>query len=297
MATTQNEGNQAPSRRQLALSWPEDEIISVYKQTPVFKPNGNSVTGFVFPPAPEEPVAHVKFSYLPEAMAEVKNQVYAYNALKAMPPDTTKGILIPEIYRTFESDGRFFIVMEYIPGMTLKQVQEQHDWESRRVTIIDSIARAIKLLMSIPVPPGQKPGPVGGGRIRHPLFKDDVSFGEYSSVDELEKHLNKVSTLRFKDSPTVRLERDLCFYYSDLYDGNFILTDTGDLCIIDFDQAGFLPLSFMSFALAESRWEPGFWTKDILSLPENNLNAMKNIFYWFTIGVCWLGHPCPERQY
>lgn len=130
-----------------------------------------------------------------------------------------------------------------------------------------------------------------------------------------------MSTLRFKDSPTVRLERDLCFYYSDLYDGNFILTDTGDLCIIDFDQAGFLPLSFMSFALAESRWEPGFWIKDILSLPENNLNAMKNIFYWFTIGVCWLGksrsasiyhiliswvanikfgikgHPCPERRY
>lgn len=87
----------------------------------------------------------------------------------------------------------------------------------------------------------------------------------------------------------MRLERDMCFYYSDFYPGNFIFTDAGDLCLIDFDQAGFLPLSFMSFALAESRWDPGLWIKDTLGLPEHNLDAMKNIFYWFVVGVAWLG--------
>lgn len=120
MALTQNGGGQALSKRQLALSWREDEIISVFKQIPEFRPNGCAVTGFVFPP--RYPVAYVKFGYPLERMAEVKNYDYAYRALKAMLPDQTRGILIPEIYRTFESGDRFFTVMEYIPGRTLAQL-------------------------------------------------------------------------------------------------------------------------------------------------------------------------------
>lgn len=98
-----------------------------------------------------------------------------------------------------------------------------------------------------------------------------------------------MSTIRDKTAPIVRLERNLCFYYSDFFPSNFILNDTSDLCLIDFDQAGFLPPSFMSYALAESRWSPGLWIKDILKLPEHNLNAMKNIAYWFAISVSSIG--------
>lgn len=190
MASTQDGGGRAPSKRQLALSWREDEIISVFKQIPEIKPNGCAVTGFVFPP--KQPVAYIKFGYPPERMAEVRNHDYAFKALKAMLPDQTQGILIPEIYRTFGSDDRLFIVMEYIPGRTLAQLQEQQGWESQKGTVVNSIARAITLLTLMPVPPGQKPGPVGGGHIRHPLFKNDTSFCDYSSVNELEQHLNKV---------------------------------------------------------------------------------------------------------
>lgn len=132
----------------------------------------------------------------------MKNHDHVFRALKAMPPDQKRGILIPEIYRTFESGDRLFIVMEYIPGRTLAQLQEQQGWESRKGTVIDGIARAIRLLRSIQAPRGQKPGPVGGGRIRHPLFKDDTSFCEYSSVDELERHLNKVCDHIHKGPPS-----------------------------------------------------------------------------------------------
>ncbi|KAJ0107084.1 hypothetical protein J7T55_006964 [Diaporthe amygdali] len=141
MAPTQHGGGQVSSKRQLALSWREDEIISVFEQTPEIKANGYAVTGFDFPP--KDPVADVKFRYPPERMAEVKKHDY-----------------------------------------------EQQGWESRKGTIIDSIARAIRPLTSIQASPGQKPGPVGGGRIQHSLFKKDTSFHEYSSVDELERHLN-----------------------------------------------------------------------------------------------------------
>lgn len=66
-----------------------------------------------------------------------------------------------------------------------------------------------------------------------------------------------MSTINNKDAPIVCLERDLCFYYSDFYASNLIFTDFGDLCLVDFNQAGFLPQSFMMFVMMESRWYPG----------------------------------------
>lgn len=85
MAPTQHGGGQVSSKRQLALSWREDEIISVFEQTPEIKANGYAVTGFDFPP--KDPVAYVKFRYPPERMAEVKNHDYVFRALKARPSD------------------------------------------------------------------------------------------------------------------------------------------------------------------------------------------------------------------
>lgn len=94
------------------------------------------------------------------------------------------------------------------------------------------------------------------------------------------------------------LEKSLSFYYSDFYAGNFIFTDSGDVCVIDFDQAGFLPLSLMSFAVAESDWFLGRWLRDVLRIPEHNLAALKGIHYFFMIGVHDLGESrdCPIRR-
>jgi len=114
-----------------------------------------------------------------------------------------------------------------------------------------------------------------------------------------------VSTCKNEDAPKVHFkEEKFCFYYSDFFEGNFIFTDSGEICLIDFDKAGFLPQSFMLYALAESHWEPGKWIKDIImsSLPEGdleviekNLKAMRNIFYWLAIGcrVGESGKSCP----
>lgn len=118
-----------------------------------------------------------------------------------------------------------------------------------------------------------------------------------------------MSTCRNKAAPTVHLtEEKLCFYYSDFFAGNFIFTDSqgsGEICLIDFDKAGFLPQSFMIYALAESNWDPGRWIKDDimsglredeLKAVEKNLEAMRNIFYYLAIGcrVGELQNPCPS---
>lgn len=190
MTSTQEEGEQSSPQRQLALSWSEEDILSVFEQTPALKPNGFTLTGFPFPT--QQPAAWVKFGLPSILKPEVQNHECAFTALRGMPADQTRGVHIPEIYRTFESGTKFFIVMEYIPGKTLKQLLDEPGGESAWESLTNKIANGIRLLMSIPAPPGQTPGPVGGGRIRHSLFKHDTSYCEYASVDELEDHLNKV---------------------------------------------------------------------------------------------------------
>lgn len=79
---------QSLSKRQLALSWSQDDLISTFKQTPDVKPNLCAVTGFVYP-SPSNPIAYVKFGFTEERRAEARNQEYAFNALKKMPPNQT----------------------------------------------------------------------------------------------------------------------------------------------------------------------------------------------------------------
>lgn len=183
---------QALSKRQLALSWPDEDINSAWMQTPQLNPDGSAVTGFAFPP--HQPIAYIKAGLLCILQPELRNHEYVLKALRNMPQDKKRGIYIPEVYRTIQSGDWSYIIMEYAPGKTLKQLADEKDWcEARKNALTNSIARAIRLLMSIPVPAEQTPGPVGGGQIRHSLFKDDTSSLTYSSVDELEKHLNDVS--------------------------------------------------------------------------------------------------------
>ncbi|KAJ0107555.1 hypothetical protein J7T55_007745 [Diaporthe amygdali] len=97
MAATQHEGTLA--RIKHGDKNVINDIISVFKQEPTFKPNGNSVTGFRYPK--RNSVAYVKFGPLKQIATEVQNHEYAFGAFKKMPPNQTRGIRIPEIYHTF----------------------------------------------------------------------------------------------------------------------------------------------------------------------------------------------------
>ncbi|KAL1855905.1 hypothetical protein Daus18300_010884 [Diaporthe australafricana] len=116
MPTLQDSSAESNSKRQLAMSWPYEDIISAYRRQPAIKPNGFSVTDFVYPA--QESVAYIKFGRA-ERNAEIRNQESAFQALSSMPSEQTKGVRIPEVSRFLEEDGTFIIFMEYNPGKTL----------------------------------------------------------------------------------------------------------------------------------------------------------------------------------
>ena len=84
-----------------------------------------------------------------------------------------------------------YIVMEYIQGQTIYELLRDFP-EGLLEDKFDRIFKAIDALLSIQIPPDVAPGPVGGGTIKHPIFKDGTASTEYRSVDELQQHIHKV---------------------------------------------------------------------------------------------------------
>lgn len=92
------------------------------------------------------------------------------------------------------------------------------------------------------------------------------------------------------------LEREIQFYYSDLSGGNFMFTTAADhtvLYIIDFDESGFLPSSFMTFVLHSSMRSTSVpIAQNIVDLNkpnDRNLLAMGNVSYFLSTSVNTIG--------
>ncbi|PKX93973.1 uncharacterized protein P174DRAFT_460098 [Aspergillus novofumigatus IBT 16806] len=141
-------------------------------------------------------------------------------------------IRIPEVYHAFEVGGAkrrgyTYIVMEYI------------DIDLERSASDEQRARALSESISIPPPPGVF-GSFTGGTYRHHFFRDSEPPVPFSSAAGLEDYLNR---LDFSTEPL------LC-YYADMHPSNFPIDKHGQLWVIDFDQAGVLPSSFMNYAIA-----------------------------------------------
>jgi hypothetical protein len=84
------------------------------------------------------------------------------------------------------------------------------------------------------------------------------------------------------------------FCFADLFEGNFIFTNKGNLYIVDFHHASFLPTSFMTYAL-DHRRPVCAAIRDKFTLPQNNLAAMRVARYYFMmswrkVGVYLLKH-------
>ncbi|KAK3897049.1 hypothetical protein C8A05DRAFT_20105 [Staphylotrichum tortipilum] len=208
-------------------------------------------------------------------------------------------IHIPEVFRTFtDKYDTFYIIMELVRGTVLaKSVFANPEGSLHPVEeCYDLIAEALELLRRMPTPNHATPGPYTPDPslrlIRHPMFKFQCATIVYQNVDELEQHINTVISRSYprKPSPlpTVTLERDLVFTYSDLNDQNFMFnTDSVGrlrLYLVDFEHASFLPLSFLALAILRNDC---WWTAKPIAqrlgaaLPQSNLEALTRARYTF----------------
>ncbi|KAH9212293.1 hypothetical protein DL95DRAFT_246645, partial [Leptodontidium sp. 2 PMI_412] len=160
---------------------------------------------------------------------------------------------VPQIYRCIERGSMVYIVMEYIQGRTIHELLKDFP-EGLLEDKFDRISKAIDLLLSVRIPPNVAPGPVGGGTIKHPIFKDSTASTEYKSVNELQQHISRVANRMPDNNCEIDFSDDkLCLCFSDLYEGNFIFRENGDLYLVDFEGLSYLPSSFMAYALNQPR--------------------------------------------
>ena len=187
-------------QRQAALACKEVDIWSA-SQTQA-RPDWGVAKCFVYPLDSKVPDFLVKFTRSPSKWLlepEGRNQQFAFNALRTQQqPAAQQGLIVcvPELFRAFEYRGCYFLVMEFVPGKTLGQILKEDDHKGEgqvgHSILYKHIAEGIRLL-SAKAPPGSKPGPVGGGIIRHPFFNDFEAATPYRDIKMLEAHLNNVS--------------------------------------------------------------------------------------------------------
>lgn len=107
----------------------------------------------------------------------------------------------------------------------------------------------------------------------------------------------KLATYHHPDwAPTITLEKGPQFYYSDLSGGNFIFSTEGEqtlLYIVDFDEAGFLPSSFMAFVLHSTVWPTSVRVAEhivnLIEHNEDNLLGMRTASYFLLISIYYFG--------
>ena len=194
----------------------------------IWRPMPHPKVGFGYPL--ESPVLFIKAKDShTELPAEAQTQQYAREKLLQMEQNKTPFIKIPQVYRIIkyrlkwpgeedtqrirlikdvvlpdylevieggEGPRRSFLVMEYVYGKTLQQIMREdfQTYSEKEDEFFRPIATGISLLLNIPPPNNQVPGPVGGGLIRNPLFGEEtIAPHQYRSVKEIEKHFNAVS--------------------------------------------------------------------------------------------------------
>ncbi|KFY42393.1 hypothetical protein V494_02444 [Pseudogymnoascus sp. VKM F-4513 (FW-928)] len=176
---------------------------------------------------------------------EIANQNFAYGY------SLTSDIKVPKIHRFFRIDDKAYIVMDFIEGVTLDEINCREN-----PGLIERLALAIHSLFSqIPCGP---PGPANGGIPRGYLFSEDGALTTFNTIPKLNQWMNK--RLRTKDGePGFDFTVSECvFYHQDLARRNIIMRPDGSFALLDWEHAGFYPRICAAYCLQFLRisdWE------------------------------------------
>jgi aminoglycoside phosphotransferase (APT) family kinase protein len=248
----------------------EDEIVSLCQSMPQEKLNESIRYG--------EDI-WIKFGReISDLTAEVQAQMYAFQHADR------SSVSVPEVFHWFQRDDRMYIVMEYIEGKNLQQYLRDDPPQAERWD--DAVSEAIRSLWEFPVPSDARPGPLGGGWPRGPMWGEDFSTDhKFQSKEDLESWINGMLEEN-KRPETMRVNfssERLAFSHGDLSPRHFIVQGS-KLFLVDFGASGFYPVCFDEAGLCRL----GNWSRRIRQklFPSRsaNLRSLRHLRYLNLVG-------------
>ncbi|KAF7324913.1 hypothetical protein MKEN_00533500 [Mycena kentingensis (nom. inval.)] len=155
---------------------------------------------------------------------------------------------IPRILHAFEQSDHpapfAYALMEWIELTHLPL--EDTQWQER-------IKGAVCWLATVPVPDGHVLGPLGG-RMRHGFFKDYEAPFQFTSLDALERYVNRARMLFGRKAeghiPWISFAGEKAiFLQADMHAGNYGVDSEGRIVLLDFGTIGVVPESFALLTL------------------------------------------------
>ncbi|KAH6715837.1 kinase-like domain-containing protein [Leptodontidium sp. MPI-SDFR-AT-0119] len=223
---------------------------------------------------------------------ESQNMVFAAESLH---------LPVPKVHRTFKADvpdideetlvEGHFIVMDYVPGPTVKECWGSLD-VSQRESVARQVAASIDIMQSttLKLPPGPI-GWTGGQKFEGPWFTD-YGAGPFATLQDLEDWCNhKIDVcVKFKQlprwSPRFRFRR-LVLTHQDIAPRNLILDAQGKVWIIDWGLAGVYPPGFEQAILQQS-WDEEFAEMVLSKLSDRQKRISKQFFgigFGLSVGI------------
>lgn len=187
----------------------------------------------------------VKFKNTRFLWPEIATHMYIFEYAQSQ-PETPGMPRISEVIHHFTDQNMMYMVMEHI---TLTDTSPDPT----------KIAEALRWLSEVPAPPDHVFGPLGGGVIRHSFFKDYEAPLVFSSIEALERYIEKAGTYlsKLRKTPLERVSlsgKRLLFMQPDMHLSNFGVDEHGNTVRGDSDVAGILRSVYAGFKRGPSRY-------------------------------------------
>ncbi|EED80142.1 predicted protein [Postia placenta Mad-698-R] len=194
----------------------------------------------------------VKFKNTRFLWPEIATHMYIFEYAQSQ-PETPGMPRISKVIHHFTDQNMMYMVMEHI---TLTDTSPDPT----------KIAEALRWLSEVPAPPDHVFGPLGGGVIRHSFFKDYEAPLVFSSIEALERYIEKlISNMgqagtylsKLRKTPLERVSlsgKRLLFMQPDMHLSNFGVDEHGNTVRGDSDVAGILRSVYAGFKRGPSRY-------------------------------------------
>lgn len=157
------------------------------------------------------------------SIEECCNQV---EARKLLDP---KIVVIPEVYRCFSKESRYYLVMESIEGNLRYLVEDD-----------ESIQKVARIIHHLQTHEGKIPGPLCEGMSRGIFWEHE--YVELGSTARLEMYISRRMTGELKGQ-SFEVDK-LVLNHNDIAPRNIIWMPDGRICLIDWAHAGYYPRLF-----------------------------------------------------